>query len=136
MNHDYTRMSLYTDYWHNRTFGVDLSVNEVVTETRTKIGNDVWIGAGANILGGVTIGDGDVIGAGSVVVDDVEPYSIVVGVPAKVIKYRFEAEIISLLQALNWWDWNEEEIVKNINLLRQTPTVSVLKKYLENEEER
>lgn len=68
------------------------------------IGNDVWIGARATILEGVTIGDGAVIAAGAIVTKDVPPYSIVGGVPAKIIKYRFDEETIKKLLELKWWE--------------------------------
>lgn len=69
----------------------------------TIIGNDVWIGQNTTILPGVHIGDGVIIGANSVVGSDIEPYSIVVGNPAKLIRKRFSDELISLLLKLQWW---------------------------------
>lgn len=69
----------------------------------TTIGNDVWIGARAILRTGVTIGDGAIIAAGAVVVKDVEPYSIVGGIPAKHIRYRFTTEEIQRIQESNWW---------------------------------
>lgn len=77
------------------------------------IGNDVWIGADAKIMQGVTIGDGAVVAAGAVVVKDVEPYAIVAGVPAKVMKYRFDEEQISWLEQLKWWNKPQEWIRAN-----------------------
>ena len=76
----------------------------------TIIGNDVWIGQNATILPGVHVGDGAIIGANSVVASDVEPYSIVVGNPVKLIRYRFDGELTSLLLKLKWWDKPVEEI--------------------------
>lgn len=76
----------------------------------TIIGNDVWIGYNAIVLKGVTVGDGAVIGAGAVVTKDVEPYSIVAGVPAKHIKYRFEQEIREKLLKIKWWDLPDKVI--------------------------
>lgn len=70
----------------------------------TSIGNDVWIGAGAIIIGGVRIGDGAIVAAGAVVTNDVEPYTIVGGVPAKPIKYRFSKERIEALLKIKWWN--------------------------------
>ena len=74
------------------------------------IGNDVWIGAGACILSGVKIGDGSIIGARAVVTKDVEPYTIVAGVPARELRKRFDKKIIERLLEIKWWDWNDEEI--------------------------
>lgn len=76
----------------------------------TVIGNDVWIGRNAIIMGGVTIGDGAIVGAGAVVTKDVPPYAIVAGVPAKIIKYRFSKEVIEGLLQIKWWDWSEDLI--------------------------
>lgn len=73
---------------------------------RTTIGNDVWIGSGVKIKTGIIIGDGAVIGAGSVVTKDVAPFSIVAGVPAKLIKMRFSQETIERIQKLTWWQYN------------------------------
>lgn len=66
------------------------------------------------ILPGVTIGDGAVVGAGAVVTHDVEPYSIVGGVPAKHIGYRFSEEIIEKLQNIAWWNWNTNDIFERL----------------------
>lgn len=81
------------------------------------IGNDVWIGIGALILSGVTIGNGAVVGAHAVVAKDVPPYAIVVGNPARIIRYRFDEKTIQKLQAIAWWDWPEDEIRNCIPLL-------------------
>ncbi|WP_295098187.1 CatB-related O-acetyltransferase [uncultured Fibrobacter sp.] len=83
----------------------------------TVIGNDVWIGQNATILPGVHIGDGAIVGANSVVARDVEPYSIVVGNPVKLIRYRFDGELTSLLLKFKWWDKPVEEINALIPLL-------------------
>lgn len=76
------------------------------------IGNDVWLGNNTIILDGVTIGDGAIVGAGSVVTKDVPPYGIVVGVPAKLLRYRFEKKHIITLQSEPWWDLDISQIEK------------------------
>ncbi len=81
-----------------------------------QIGNDVWIGSNATVLGGVTVGDGAVIAAGAVVTKDVPPYAIVGGIPAKVIRYRFEKETIKKLLEIKWWNWDDEIIIQNKEL--------------------
>lgn len=93
----------------NETFFTDNTYNEY---KNIEIGNDVWIGADVVIMDGVTIGNGAVIGAKAVVVKDVPSYSIVTGVPARVIKYRFSKDIINELNILKWWDWNIKDIKK------------------------
>ena len=74
------------------------------TTRSTKIGHDVWMGDNAVILRGVTIGDGAVVGAASVVTKDVEPYAIVAGNPARLIKFRFNSDVIATLKQIKWWD--------------------------------
>lgn len=78
------------------------------------IGNDVWIGFDAVIMQGVTIGDGAIVATRAVVTHDVEPYSIVGGVPAKIIKKRFDEEKIKKLLKIRWWDWTPEKVKENI----------------------
>lgn len=78
------------------------------------IGNDVWIGQNVTILSGVSIGDGAVVGAGAVVSKDIPPYAIAVGVPAKVIKYRFPKQDIEKLLKIKWWDWPQNVILSRI----------------------
>lgn len=87
------------------------------TKGNVKIGNDVWIGQSTIILSGVTIGDGAIIGANSLVTKDVEPYSVVGGNPAKFIKYRFDEETIERLLELKWWNWDIQKIIENRRLL-------------------
>ena len=77
----------------------------------TVIKNDVWIGCNAVVLPGITIGNGAIVGAGTVVTKDVPDYAIVAGVPARVIRYRFSEEIIERLLALQWWDWPKDVII-------------------------
>ena len=80
------------------------------------IGNDVWIGANVVVLPGVTIGDGAVLAAGAVVTKDVPPYTIVGGNPAKIIKKRFDDEVIDAMLSIKWWEWEHDKIEDNIEL--------------------
>jgi virginiamycin A acetyltransferase len=84
----------------------------------TVVGNDVWIGMGALVLPGVTIGDGAIIGAGAVVGKDVPPYTVVVGNPARVVKSRFDKETVEELLDIRWWDWSIERIEAHLPALR------------------
>lgn len=111
-NHTLKSLSTYTfplffEEW-------DLPKSEVTTAWDNKgdivIGNDVWIGYDAVIMAGVTIGDGAIIGTRAVVTKDVEPYSIVGGVPAKEIRKRFSPEVIKKLMEIQWWNWPIEKI--------------------------
>ena len=79
-------------------------------ELRTTIGNDVWIGNGAVVMDGVNIGDGAIVASRAVVTKDVPPYAIVGGVPAKILKYRFEPDIIEALEVSQWWNLSDDEI--------------------------
>lgn len=81
------------------------------------IGNDVWIGHQAVILSGVTLGDGVVVGAGSVVRQSVPPFAIVMGNPARVAGFRFTPEQIEALLRIRWWDWSEERILDALDLM-------------------
>jgi len=91
------------------------------------IENDVWVGWGSKILSGVTIGTGACLGAGSVVFNNIEPYSIVAGNPAKVITKRFSDEIIERLLASKWWDLDDKDIEKILHLLMSKKIEEFLK---------
>lgn len=96
-----------------RQNGISLcSENKVVESKETVIGHDVFIGANVTILDGVTIGDGAVVGAGAVITKDIPPYAIAVGVPAKVVKFRFDNETIEKLLQNPWWDKGGEELMR------------------------
>ena len=94
------------------------------------IGSDVWVGAHCYIKDGVSIGHGAIIAAGSVVINDISPYTVVGGVPAKVIKNRFDDETIKKLMALKWWDWDLKKIIENKSAF-QTPFIKEILEDLE-----
>ena len=90
---------------------------EAATKGDTVIGNDVWIGMDAVVMPGVTVGDGAIVSARAVVVKDVEPYTIVGGNPAKLVKRRFSDEVTAALLDIRWWDWPIEVIEANLALI-------------------
>lgn len=106
-NHPMNYMSTYIN---KNLFNGDL--HSLKETKKVTIGNDVWIGHNAIIVGEVSIGNGAILAAGSVVTKNVEPYTIVAGVPAKPIKKRFSEKIIHEIEALNWWDLSESELEK------------------------
>lgn len=125
--HPETKIGKYTSIAHNVIIGAGqhpynwLAMSPFVTDWKKssfepykacRIGNDVWIGMNAVIMDGIQIGDGAVIGSNAVVTKDVEPYSIVAGVPAKEIKKRFDSETINALLEIKWWDMPEDVIKK------------------------
>lgn len=90
---------------------------------RVLVGNDVWIGVRTMVMGGVKIGDGAVIGAGSIVTKDVPPYAVVAGVPAKVIRYRFSQEQIDNLLSYPWWELPDEALKERIDLFQDSENI-------------
>ena len=131
-NHTMKSLSTYTfpiffEEW-------DLDVKDITSAWDNKgnivIGNDVWIGFEAVIMSGVTIGDGAIIGTRAVVTKDVEPYTIVGGVPAKPIRKRFDDDTIDRLLSMKWWDWSKDIIQKNIGAI-QSGNISLIRKFIE-----
>jgi len=111
-NHDMNGISTYPF----RVFGKswkDAPMN-AISKGDIVIGNDVWIGNSVTIMSGVTIGDGAIIGTNALVTKDVEPYTIIGGNPAKLIRKRFDEETIEFLLNLAWWNWPVEKITENL----------------------
>lgn len=94
----------------NNATGICYAENHFQWREKTTIGNDVWIGERVTILSGLTIGDGAVIGGGSVVTKNVGPYEIWAGNPARFIRKRFDDETIIRLEALKWWDFDDDKL--------------------------
>jgi virginiamycin A acetyltransferase len=105
------------------------TVEQLPFKGNTVIGNDVWLGKNVTVMPGVTIGDGAIIAAESVVVKDVEPYTIYGGNPARFIRKRFSGEQIDVLLKLQWWHWDEEKIFENLEMLTSKWGVDQLTKY-------
>ena len=97
------------------------------TFPKTTVGNDVWIGCHAIIKCGITIGDGAIIGSGAVITKDVPPYAIIVGVPGKILRYRFDEETKKKLQNLQWWNLSEDTI-KNLPFNNIKKCLEILEK--------
>lgn len=100
--------------------GIHYKVGDLSKKLHSKkadivVGNDVWIGMNATVLPNVKIGNGVTILAGAVVSDDIPDYAVAGGVPAKVIKFKHNQEIIDALNKISWWDWSEEKMKLNIN---------------------
>ena len=114
MNHDYR--SLYQGIIPEIAVAENLErinfLKRIQRKGQLLIGNDVWIGDNVILLGGVRIGDGAVVAAGSVVVKDVPPYAIVGGNPARLIRYRFQADVIEKLCRIRWWNWPDGQILE------------------------
>ncbi len=118
-NHDYRNVSTYPFFIRTEpnTLSIDREPDNF-NKYQIIIGNDVWIGCDVTILGGVRIGNGAVIGAGTMVTKDIPPYAVVVGNPGRIIKYRFEPHIIGKLQQIKWWYWKEEDIINSLNVMQ------------------
>ncbi|NOW90348.1 virginiamycin A acetyltransferase [Clostridium beijerinckii] len=119
-NHTMKSLSTYTFPIFYEKWGLDVSLitNAWDNKGDIVIGNDVWIGYDAIIMSGVKIGDGAIIGTRAIVTNDVPPYTIVGGIPAKVIKKRFGDDIILKLLKIKWWDWPYEKIKANIKYIQ------------------
>ena len=111
--HYYGRVSNYP--FRARCLGEDGN-SETASKGAIEVGHDVWIGAHTLVLSGVKIGHGAVIGAGSVVSKDIPPFAIAAGVPARVLRFRFDEAEVQRLLSIKWWDWSHEHILSKLAL--------------------
>lgn len=114
VNHPMGRVTQHHCTYRRKQFGFDTVDDEDFFNWRREhkcvVGHDVWIGHGAVIMPGVRIGTGAVIGSGAVITKDVEPFEVVVGIPAKHLRMRFTEDIIQKLMDIAWWDWDRETL--------------------------
>jgi phosphonate metabolism protein (transferase hexapeptide repeat family) len=132
-NHPMWRAALHHFTYRSKSYGFavedDTEFFAWRKEHKVTLGNDVWIGHGAVILPGVTIGTGAGIGAGAVVSKDVPPFAIVGGVPAKIIRYRFAEHVQDKLMNMAWWDWPREKLEVALPDFRKLSAEEFCEKY-------
>lgn len=132
-NHPMERPSLhrftYVPEYYDTSKRRDAAFFEARRAARVTIGNDVWIGHGVTVLAGVTVGDGAVLAAGAVVAKDVAPYTIVGGVPGRVIRDRFPPAIADALRRIAWWDWPFETVMERLEDFRSDDIVSFIARW-------
>jgi phosphonate metabolism protein (transferase hexapeptide repeat family) len=112
-NHPLERVALSHFTYRSSAYGLgddDATLFQWRRDHHVTLGHDVWIGHGAIVLPGVSIGNGAAIGAGAVVTKDVPAFAIVVGVPGRVLRYRFPPEIVAALERIAWWDWPHDRL--------------------------
>jgi len=132
-NHPWWRATLHHFTYRSRSHGFSLPDDEEFFEWRRQdrviIGPDVWIGHNAIVMPGVTIGAGAAIGSGAVVTKDVPPYAIVVGVPARILRFRVEPKVAEQLQRIGWWDWTHDRLDKALADFRVLSAEAFAEKY-------
>lgn len=131
--HPYHRASLHHFMYRSSYYWPDELDEPAVFDWRrsrpVRVGNDSWIGHGAVIMKGVTIGNGAIIGAKSVVTKDVPPYAVVAGSPGKLVKWRHSRAVAERLEALAWWDWTHAQLKQALPDFRALSAEAFLEKY-------
>lgn len=131
-NHPLERVALNHFTYRSAAYGLgadDADFFQWRRDHHVTLGNDVWIGHGAILLPGVNVGNGAAIGAGAVVTKDVPPYAIVVGVPGRILRFRFAPEIIAALDRIAWWDWPHERLRDGLADFRAMSAEDFCRKY-------
>jgi phosphonate metabolism protein (transferase hexapeptide repeat family) len=131
-NHPLERVALNHFTYRSSAYGLgadDAGFFQWRRDHHITLGHDVWIGHGAILLPGVSVGNGAAIGAGAVVSKDVPPFAIVVGVPGRVLRYRFAPEIIAALERIAWWDWPHARLAEGMQDFRHMSAPDFCKKY-------
>jgi phosphonate metabolism protein (transferase hexapeptide repeat family) len=116
-NHPLERVAMHHFTYRSASYGMgadDPNFFGWRRKHQVVLGHDVWIGHGAVVLPGVTIGTGAVVGAGAVAAHDVPPFAVAVGVPARIVRFRFDDRRIARLLALAWWDWPHEQLAHSL----------------------
>lgn len=130
--HRYDWVSSFPFFYMSEVLNFSESKDGFQRAGDTLIGNDVWIGSEAMIMPGITIGHGAVIGSRALVTKDVEPYSIIGGNPAKLIKKRFSENHIALLLEMRWWDWEDSVVKEAMSVLCSNDIDSLYSYYKKN----
>ena len=131
-NHPLERVALHHFTYRASRYGFGIDESEFFqwrADQLVTIGHDVWIGHGAVVLSGVKIGNGAAIGAGSIVTKDVADYEIVVGNPAKPLRFRFSEKIIEGLEQLQWWNWSASLLAERLDDFRALSAEEFIEKY-------
>ncbi|WP_375797368.1 DapH/DapD/GlmU-related protein [Halobellus sp.] len=120
-NHPIDRPSAHHFTYRSERYDLgeeDDSIFERRAGQRVSVGHDVWIGHGAIVLPGVAVGNGAVVGAGAVVAEDVDPYTVVAGVPAERVRRRFSPETAARIEATEWWEWSHSTLAERLESFR------------------